>query len=97
MNQFSRNVALWLVLGLMILLLFNLLTRQQPKLQDISFSDFMAAVEKGEVSEVEMEGQNIHGKFHNNERFKSYAPERPGSGQDPARQGRQDHRQAGGR
>ena len=46
MNQFSRNVALWLVLGLMILLLFNLLTRQQPKLQDISFSNFMAAVEK---------------------------------------------------
>ena len=77
MNQFSRNVALWLVLGLMILLLFNLLTRQQPKLQDISFSNFMAAVEKGEVSEVEMEGQSIRGKFHNNERFKSYAPNDP--------------------
>jgi cell division protease FtsH len=76
-NQFSRNVALWLVLGLMILLLFNLLTRQQPKLQDISFSNFMGAVERGEVSEVEMEGQNIRGKFHNNERFKSYAPDDP--------------------
>jgi cell division protease FtsH len=76
-NQFSRNVALWLVLGLMILLLFNLLTRQQPKLQDISFTNFMTAVEKGEVSEVEMEGQSIHGKFHNNERFKSYAPNDP--------------------
>jgi cell division protease FtsH len=74
-NQFSRNVALWLVLGLMILLLFNLLTRQQPKLQPISYSDFMASVEKGEVSEVEMEGQNITGKFQNNERFKSYAPD----------------------
>src|SRR4029450_9850534 len=65
-NQFSRHVALWLVLGLMILFLFNLLTRQQPKLQDISFSNFMGAVERGEVSEVEMEGQNIRGKFHNN-------------------------------
>ena len=77
MNQFSRNVALWLVLGLMILLLFNLLTRQQPKLQDIAFSDFVAAVDKGEVTEVEMEGQNIRGKFHNQERFKSYAPNDP--------------------
>jgi cell division protease FtsH len=66
-----------LVLGLMILLLFNLLTRQQPKLQDISFSNFMAAVDKGEVSEVEMEGQSIRGKFQNNERFKSYAPNDP--------------------
>jgi cell division protease FtsH len=76
-NQFSRNVALWLVLGLMILLLFNLLTRQQPKLQDISFSNFIAAVEKGDVSQVEMEGQNIRGQFHNGERFKSYAPDDP--------------------
>jgi len=76
-NQFSRNVALWLVLGLMILLLFNLLTRQQPKLQDIAFSDFVTAVDKGEVTEVEMEGQNIRGKFHNQERFKSYAPNDP--------------------
>ena len=43
MNQFSRNVALWLVLGLMILLLFQLLTKQQTKLQDVSYSDFVAA------------------------------------------------------
>jgi len=77
MNQFSRNVALWLVLGLMILLLFNLLTRQQPKLQEVSFSSFMAAVEKGDVSQVEMEGRNIRGQFHNGERFKSYAPDDP--------------------
>jgi cell division protease FtsH len=51
-NQFSRNVALWLVLGLMILLLFQLLTKQQTKLQDVSYSDFVAAVDKGEVTDV---------------------------------------------
>ena len=77
MNQFSRNVALWLVLGLMILLLFNLLTKQQAKPPEITFSDFMAAVDKGEVTEVEIEGQNIRGKFHSNERFKTYAPDDP--------------------
>ena len=77
MNQFSRNVALWLVLGLMILLLFQLLTKQQAKLQDVSYSDFVAAVEKGEVTDVEIEGQNIRGRFHSSERFKTYAPEDP--------------------
>ena len=77
MNQFSRNVALWLVLGLMILLLFQLLTKQQTKLQDVSYSDFVAAVEKGEVTDVEIEGQNIRGRFHSSERFKTYAPEDP--------------------
>ena len=77
MNQFSRNVALWLVLGLMILLLFQLLTKQQTKLQDVSYSDFVAAVDKGEVTDVEIEGQNIRGRFHSSERFKTYAPEDP--------------------
>jgi cell division protease FtsH len=76
-NQFSRNVALWLVLGLMILLLFQLLTKQQTKLQDVSYSDFVAAVDKGEVTDVEIEGQNIRGRFHSSERFKTYAPEDP--------------------
>ncbi|MGD9763168.1 MAG: ATP-dependent zinc metalloprotease FtsH [Candidatus Binatia bacterium] len=77
MNQFSRNVALWLVLGLMILLLFQLLTKQQTKLQEITYSAFAAAVEKGEVTDVEIEGQNIRGRFHSGERFKTFAPEDP--------------------
>jgi cell division protease FtsH len=76
-NQFSRNVALWLVLGLMFLLLFNLSNRQQAKPPEVSFSDFMAAVERGEVVEVTIQGQNIRGKYQNNERFKTFAPDDP--------------------
>ncbi|HVO28117.1 MAG TPA: ATP-dependent zinc metalloprotease FtsH [Candidatus Margulisiibacteriota bacterium] len=77
MNQFSRNVALWLVLGLMFLLLFNLFNKQQTKEPEIIFSDFMAAAEKGDVTEVTIQGSNIRGKYHNGERFKTFAPEDP--------------------
>ena len=77
MNQFSRNVALWLVLGLMFLLLFNLFNKQQAKEPEIIFSDFFAAVEKGDVTEVTIQGRNIRGKYHNGERFKTFAPEDP--------------------
>jgi len=76
-NQFSRNVALWLVLGLMFLLLFNLFNKQQAKEPEIIFSDFFAAVEKGDVTEVTIQGRNIRGKYHNGERFKTFAPEDP--------------------
>ena len=76
-NQFSRNVALWLVLGLMFLLLFNLFNKQQQKEPEIIFSDFMVAAEKGDVTEVTIQGRNIRGKYHNGERFKTYAPEDP--------------------
>ncbi len=77
MNQFSRNVALWLVLGLMFLLLFNLFNKQQAKEPEIIFSDFISAAEKGDVTEVTIQGSNIRGKYHNGERFKTFAPEDP--------------------
>jgi len=76
-NQFSRNVALWLVLGLMFLLLFNLFNKQQTKEPEIIFSDFVAAAEKGDVTDVTIQGRNIRGKYHNGERFKTFAPEDP--------------------
>jgi len=76
-NQVSRNVALWLVLGLMFLLLFNLFNKQQTKEPEVVFSDFVAAAEKGDVTEVTIQGQNIRGKYHNGERFKTFAPEDP--------------------
>ena len=77
MNQFSRNIALWLVLGLMFLLLFNLLNKQQGEPPEIPFSDFVAGVEKGDVAEVEIQGHNVEGKYDSGEGFKTYAPEDP--------------------
>ena len=77
MNKVSHNLALWLVLGLMFLLLFNLLNRQQVRESEVVFSDFFSAVEKGEVSEVLIQGRTIHGKFRNEERFKTFAADDP--------------------
>jgi cell division protease FtsH len=78
LNQFSKNLALWLVLGLMVLLLFNLLNRQQSRDPEIIFSEFVSAVERGEVSEVTIQGPNIHGRYQNGKGFKTFAPEDPG-------------------
>lgn len=73
-NKISSNLALWLVLGLMFLLLFNLFNRQQPREPEVVFSDFFTAVEKGEVSEVVIQGQVIRGIFRNDEHFKTFTP-----------------------
>lgn len=77
MNQTSKNLALWLVLGLMFLLLFNVFTRQQTREPEIIFSDFWNAVDKGEVQEVTIQGQSIQGKYLNGERFKTFVPNDP--------------------
>src|SRR6202451_4580119 len=77
MNQFSRSIALWLVLGLMFLLLFNIFSRQQPKEPEIIFSDFLNQVDKGQVSESTSQG-NLS-KFDNTtgDHFKTNAPDYP--------------------
>ena len=77
MNQFSRSIALWLVLGLMFLLLFNIFSRQQTHRPEIIFSDFLNQVQKGEVSKVTIQGNSISGLTNSGEHFKTYAPTDP--------------------
>ena len=61
----------------MILLLFNLFNRQQPREPEVVFSDFFSAVKRGEVTEVTIQGQTIHGHFRDESRFKTFAPDDP--------------------
>jgi cell division protease FtsH len=77
MNQFSRSIALWLVLGLMFLLLFNIFSRQQPREPQIKFSTFLDQVEKGQVKGVTIQGNVIKGESSGGEHFKTYAPYDP--------------------
>ncbi len=76
MNQFSRSIALWLALGLMFLLLFNMFSRQQVREPEEIFSDFVNQVEKGQVSKVTIQGSTIH-VIANGEHYKTYAPQDP--------------------
>ena len=77
MNQATKNLALWLVLGLMFLLLFNVFTRQQTREPEIIFSDFWSAVDRGDVQEVTIQGQHVHGKYQSGERFRTFSPSDP--------------------
>jgi len=77
LNPITKNLALWLVLGLIFLLLFNVFSKQHGRDPEVVFSQFMEAVEKGEVQEVTIQGPNIQGKYENGERFRTFAPNDP--------------------
>jgi len=77
LNQTTKNLALWLVLGLMFLLLFNVFTRQHSKEPDVVFSDFWASVKKDDIQEVTIQGNRIQGKYQSGESFKTFAPSDP--------------------
>ncbi|MCP5368033.1 MAG: ATP-dependent metallopeptidase FtsH/Yme1/Tma family protein [Hyphomicrobiales bacterium] len=78
--NFSRNLALWVIIGLLLFALFNLFQGNAPRgnLQDLAFSDFLTSVESGEVRDVTMQGNNITGHYRDGRPFKTYAPDDPG-------------------
>jgi cell division protease FtsH len=74
MNQLSRNLALWLVLGLMVVLLFNMFQAQQVRDQELSYSEFITEVDKGHVESVTMQGDTLRGKLEGSKDFRTYVP-----------------------
>jgi cell division protease FtsH len=75
MNQFSRNLALWLVLALMVLLVVNMFQGQQPRDEEIGYSQFVAELDAGRVEEVTVQGNVIRGRLEGDQPFKTYGPQ----------------------
>ena len=77
MNQFYKNLALWLVIGLILVALFNILNKPLTPQSEVVFSEFMDLVEKGQVSEVIIQGDNISGKQSDGRAFQTITPRDP--------------------
>ena len=77
MTPFYKNLALWLVISLMMVLLFNLFNKPQPIKNKVSYSDFIGYVDKGEIASVVIQGNELSGQFLDGRSFKSYAPQDP--------------------
>lgn len=77
MSPFYKNLVLWLVISLMMILLFNLFNQPRTTQEKVIFSDFLAALERGEVKEVTIQGHNITGRYVNRKEFKTFAPPYP--------------------
>src|SRR5437879_4011596 len=78
MNSRVKNLIFWVVVGLFMILLFNLFTFQgQSPDEEVKFSDFNSKVERGEITEVTIRGNNINGILKDGRSFKTYAVEYP--------------------
>jgi cell division protease FtsH len=75
-NQFYKNLSLWLVISLMMILLFNMFNKPRPTADKISFSDFIAQVEAGKITAVTIQGNDVFGKFDGKDGkdFRTYKP-----------------------
>lgn len=77
MNNVYKSLFVWLMIGLVMILLFNLVSTP-PKMEDeVMFSDFMTKVDSGEVEEVIIKESNISGRFKDGKKFRTYAANYP--------------------
>ncbi len=74
MNPLQKNIALWLVISLVFVLLFHLFNEPKATQESIVYSDFLTHVERGQIGEVQVQGENITGKLTTGKTFKTYAP-----------------------
>ena len=80
MNNLGKNLALWVVILVLLVALFNLFqgSGNRGSQSSLAFSDFLQHVDSGQVREVTIQGNNISGRMTDGRSFQTYAPQDPG-------------------
>jgi len=73
-QQFYKNMALWVVILVVILMLVTMLKQEEPAPKSIAYSEFLGDVDSGRIDEVTIEDGNISGKLDGGEEFTTHAP-----------------------
>ena len=80
MNPNLRNLALWAIIAVLLVALFNLFQSpvQRSGVSDVPYSKFLQDVNSGNVRSVTISGQQISGVYSDRAgRFETYAPDDP--------------------
>jgi cell division protease FtsH len=63
-GNLSKNLALWLLVGLLALALFQMMSRQRNPTQEFSYTEFSRQLDQGNVARVEVfDGKRLEGDF----------------------------------
>ncbi|TKB06525.1 ATP-dependent zinc metalloprotease FtsH [Desulforhopalus sp. IMCC35007] len=74
MNTFYKNLSMWLVIGLTMILLFNLFNKPQSNTASLNYSEFMSNIENKSVTRVSISGDVISGVLQNGKAFQTIYP-----------------------
>ncbi|GAB4182706.1 MAG: ATP-dependent zinc metalloprotease FtsH [Thalassobaculales bacterium] len=79
MNNFGKNLALWIIIGVLLVALFNLFQTSSTRspYSNLAFSDFLNDVERGAVKDVVIQGNTLSGHYSDGRAFSTYLPNDP--------------------
>ena len=77
MNGFYKNLSMWLVVGLLLVMLFNLFNQPSARDHHIPFSEFLYQLDLGHVTDVTVQGRTLTGILSDGNTFSTYTPDDP--------------------
>ena len=72
MNTSMRNIVLWGLIFVGLFMLFD--SQQQTQSNAISYSDLLSRVDNGQISQVTIQGQELHALTNDGQTITAYAP-----------------------
>ena len=77
MSNFGRNLALWVIIALLLVVLFNLFQpgTNHTAATQVAYSDFINEVNGGRVRDVVIQGRTVSGQLTDGRTFQTYTPE----------------------
>lgn len=72
-----KSLLVWLLIGISMILIFNLFSTPPKGEYEIVFSEFVSKVEAGEVEEVTIKENLITGRFKDGKKFRTYTIDYP--------------------
>ena len=74
MNTFYKNLSMWLVIGLTMILLFNLFNKPQTNQTPLTYSEFMSSIESKAITRVTISGDVLSGTLQDGKPFQTVYP-----------------------
>ena len=71
----ARNLALWAVIALVLMLVFQNFTPRHGVARPIDYSDFIASVKNGQVAKATLDGPTVEVELHDGSKVFTYSPE----------------------
>jgi cell division protease FtsH len=77
LNNFTKNLAIWLIISVLMVVLFNLFSQQPSPSVKMNYTEFLQRVNSGDILSVKIQGQSITGVTSADKRFQTFAPDDP--------------------
>ncbi len=75
MNNLAKNIAIWVIIAVILMTVFQQFGARQASQTTIAYSDFIEQVKQGQIKQATIEGNVIRGMTEGGRPYVTYAPQ----------------------